>query len=90
MMGKESGLSGKERRLLRRNGPSTPSRKNGEEVAVTVKGMEEDQGVVQGRRGPIEVEGMIEIRRRKGKEATLQRPAACSTTTLLLPPQYPT
>jgi hypothetical protein len=31
MMGKESGLSGKERRLLRRNGPSTPSRKNGEE-----------------------------------------------------------
>ena len=27
MLGKESGLSGKERRLLRRNGPATPSKK---------------------------------------------------------------
>jgi hypothetical protein len=38
MMGKESGLSGKERRLLRRNGPSTPSKKKGEEGSSDARG----------------------------------------------------
>lgn len=38
MMGKESGLSGKERRLLRRNGPSTPIRKNGDEGSGDARG----------------------------------------------------
>ena len=38
MMGKESGLSGKERRLLRRNGSSTPSKKKGEEGSSDARG----------------------------------------------------